>query len=778
MEVSDPTSRCFPTPGIHTRGLWLNDHHPLDYALDLLFFQLPIMCITTSILNVLLKPLGHPAIISQILGGLMLGPSFLGQSKEFTRIVFPDRGKVVLETFGLFGFTIFQFLIGVKMDHNIILQSGRRAIAIGILGYIIPFTFGVLAAIVLRICVNVDTNVSRVLSIVVGTESMSAFPVITCFLSDLKILNSELGRLASSSSLISDICSVVSIVIFKISFMLKGEKAFANTLGSITSAAFLLAIAVFLVRPAALWVIKKTPEGKPVREIYLCSFIMLLLAFTFVSQITGQGYVMAPFIFGLAIPYGPPLGSAFEEKFDCFISVLLMPIFYTLCGLKTDFFTLDGNVWIVQVVILSCFIGKTIGVMLPNLYCKMPIRDAFVVALIMNSKGIVELALYNTWLEDQVFTKKIFTTMTIQIVFTTLFVSRLVQCLYNPSRRYLSYKRRTIQHSNLNTELGILACVHTQDNVPNIIQLMEISSAKKENPIHLCVLHLVELIGRSSSILVKHQRNGKASARFTQSDHIINAFRYYEQNRKDLVWVDIFSSISPFITMHDDVCSLALDKRACLIIIPFHKQWVAEGAVESSTAMRNLNYNVLEKAPCSVGILVNHRYVGSCATLMPRKVLYCVSVLFFGGADDREALSYAARMAEHPSVRLTLLRFTSKHNVYDDEKMKILDTEVLTAFKNETLHNERVWSKEEVVTDGSALMKVLRLIQNGYDLVMVGRRHVESPFTSGLTEWTEHPELGIVGDILATSDFRGVPSVLVVQQQARVWGMQYLEHAP
>ncbi|KAF9621941.1 hypothetical protein IFM89_029161, partial [Coptis chinensis] len=216
-------------------------------------------------------------------------------------------------------------------------------------------------AIVLRICVNIDTNVSRVLSIVVGTESMSAFPVITCFLSDLKILNSELGRLASSSSLIYDICSVVSIVIFKISFMLKGEKAFANTLGSITSAAFLLAIAVFLVRPAALWVIKKTPEGKPVREIYLCSFIMLLIAFTFVSQITGQGYVMAPFIFGLAIPYGPPLGSALEEKFDCFISVLLMPIFYTLCGLKTDFFTLDGNVWVVQVVILSCFIGKTIG---------------------------------------------------------------------------------------------------------------------------------------------------------------------------------------------------------------------------------------------------------------------------------------------------------------------------------------------------------------------------------------------------------------------------------
>ncbi|KAF9606368.1 hypothetical protein IFM89_025036 [Coptis chinensis] len=183
--------------------------------------------------------------------------------------------------------------------------------------------------------VNVDTNVSRVLSIVVGTESMSAFPVITCFLSDLKILNSGLGRLASSSSFISDICSVVSIVIFKISFMLKGEKAFANTLGSITSGAFLLAILCVFGPPKDYGSSKRLQKENGRREIYLCSFIMLLSVYI-CHRSSGQGYVMTPFIFGLAIPYGPPLGSALEEKFDCFISVLLMPI-------------------------LSCFIGKTIG---------------------------------------------------------------------------------------------------------------------------------------------------------------------------------------------------------------------------------------------------------------------------------------------------------------------------------------------------------------------------------------------------------------------------------
>ncbi|KAG5052156.1 hypothetical protein JHK85_004697 [Glycine max] len=52
-----------------------------------------------------------------------------------------------------------------------------------------------------------------------------------------------------------------------------------------------------------------------------------------------------------------------------------------------------------------------------------------------------------------------------------------------------------------------------------------------------------------------------------------------------------------------------------------------------------------------------------------------------------------------------------------------------------------------------------------HDLFIVGRgQGVISPLTAGLTDWSECPETGAIGDMLASSDFAATTSVLVVQQ--------------
>ena len=71
---------------------------------------------------------------------------------------------------------------------------------------------------------------------------------------------------------------------------------------------------------------------------------------------------------------------------------------------------------------------------------------------------------------------------------------------------------------------------------------------------------------------------------------------------------------------------------------------------------RWVNQRVLEHAPCSVGILVD-RGLGGSTHVSARNVCSTVTVLFFGGGDDREALAYGARMAEHPGISLTVIHF-------------------------------------------------------------------------------------------------------------------------
>ncbi|RVX22814.1 Cation/H(+) antiporter 15 [Vitis vinifera] len=401
---------CHFVNHVNSRGMWFGDN-PLLFSLPLLMMQLSFITIITRSIHLLLKPFGQPSIVSQIVGGVILGPSILGHNSVFASKVFPTRGRTVLDTLSVFGFMLFIFLIGVKMDPTMVLKSGRKALAIGVLGFFVPYALAGIAALIINQCFSLDHDVTSILPLIVALQSMTSFPVIACFLTELKILNSEIGRLASSSSII---CDVLHWSILSLRFVSKvaTEKSVTSSIGSFLSSALLITVIVFGIRPAALWAIRHTPEGKPVKEIYIFFFLVALMGCGLMGEVIGLSALVASFILGLVIPDGPPLGAALVERLDCFVSVLLMPIFFTTCGLNTDVFAIQ----------------------------KMPFRDALSLALIMNSKGILELAMLTNWKKDKVMNEECFAIMIISVVVVTGVISPLVKALYDPSKRLLLTK--------------------------------------------------------------------------------------------------------------------------------------------------------------------------------------------------------------------------------------------------------------------------------------------------------------------------------------------------
>ncbi|XP_016496770.2 cation/H(+) antiporter 15-like isoform X1 [Nicotiana tabacum] len=767
---------CTSFNQINSKGLFVGDD-PLDYSVPALLLQLSLISVFTRIIQSLLKPLGQPLIVSQILGGVILGPSIIGKNGELSSKVFPSKARSVLDTVSVFGFMLFIFQIGVKIDLSIVLKSSRKALAVGILGFFVPFGLASFTAFLLEKFLSLDQELITLLSRVVILQSMTAYPGIACFLDELKILNSEIGRLASSSSIICDICHW-TILSLKYALELAKAKSVRVTLGSLVSGALYILVIAFGIRPAILWAIRQTPEGKPVKNVYVFVVLVLLLWCGFTGEAIGLSSIVACFLFGLVIPDGPPLGSALVERLDCFVSVLLMPPFFTICGLQMNVFSIVRlrNVGVLQLVVLVAFIGKIMGTILPLLFWRVPLRDAFSLALIMNSKGIMELAFLNDFKKNKDMSEENYTIMLISVVVITGVISPLVKVLYDPSRRYIAYKRRTIMHSRENDELRILACIHSQENVRAVISLLQVSNPTKESHVNLVVLHLTKLTGRASSVLVAHRKRDKPSLNPTQSERIFNAFEKFGQQNNDLIMVQCYKGISPYATMHNDVCSLALEKRTTLIIVPFHKHWIFEKRIETSYAYRHLNKNVLEKAPCSIGILIVRGSTKKSRYAITVPSLYRVVVLFFGGADDREALSYAERMSGHPSVQMTLIRFTrsssSENIVGGTERSKVLDTQILSEFNNRFLRSEQVSYQEAEVNRGADVLEVIKSLGNFYDLVMVGRRHIDSPILLQLTKRNnEDGELGVIGELLAASDIESETSVLVMQQQTRLWGL-------
>ncbi|KAK7412257.1 hypothetical protein VNO78_03708 [Psophocarpus tetragonolobus] len=782
--LSDGSIVCYTPFMTTTNGIWKGEN-PLDYSLPLFILQLTLVVCATRFFVFILKPLQQPRVIAEILGGLLLGPSVVGRNQKLAKAIFPLKSVMVMETMANMGLIYFVFLVGLQMDISIIKRTGKKTVSIALVGMILPFLVGVCFSFLILDKHQNASHCSYILYVGI-VLCVTAFPVLARLLAELKLINTDLGKLALSTSLVNDICAWILLAL-AIALSDQNTSNWAS-LWVVLSNIIFVSFCFVIVRPTMWWLIERTPEGKPFSEFQLCIVLTGVMISAFITDVIGTHSVFGAFLYGLVIPNGP-LGAAIIEKLEDFVSGLLLPLFYAVSGLRTDIRLISGaSSWtIVLAVIPLAFLGKIIGTLLISLMFQIPNRDGVVLGLLMNSKGLIEIIVLNIGREQKILGDKIFSIMVIVTLIMTAIISPIVTLIYKPRKRLVPYKRRTMQNSRLDTELRVLVCIHTPRNVPTLVNLLEATYPNKRSPICAYVLHLVELTGRASAMLVVHanrQSGGPALNKTqAQTDHIITAFQNFEEN-VDHAQVQPLTTISPYSTMHEDICNLAVDKRASIIIIPFHKQQTVDGEMEDTIpAFRMVNHNLLQNAPCSVGILVDRGLNGS-NRLIGNLTSHQVAVLYFGGPDDREAIAYGWRMSRHPRVSLTVLHFSpSKEATQTPDTSQLwakidrsfttvkngsdnnLDEEYISEFKRVIRNDDSVVYIDKVVNNGEETVAAIRSINNVNDLFIVGRgQGTMSPLTDGLTDWSECPELGAIGDLLASSDFETTASVLVMHQ--------------
>uniref|UniRef100_A0A0D9XNB8 Uncharacterized protein n=1 Tax=Leersia perrieri TaxID=77586 RepID=A0A0D9XNB8_9ORYZ len=516
------------------------------------------------------------------------------------------------------------------------------------------------------------------------------------------------------------------------------------------------------------------------RRLGQCRFVTHML----VGILLGPSYMIGPMMLGLALPGGMPIGATMTERLDSSFIALFLPVYMALAGYRTDLAEIGliggehkEKFCALELFVALCVAGKMVGCIAAGLFFSMPIREATVLALMLNIRGIVEVAAINNWGDTMKATAEHYSTLTLSMVVITAIATPLIKLLYDPSGRFARAKRRTLESARPNSELRVVACLFSEDHAAPLLDLVEATGSSRDAPVSLIVLHLTDLVGQAASVLKPHKKSrGGSSGNPTASDRIVNAFRYYEQQQEEsAVTVSPYVAASPYSSMHHDVCLLAHSRKANLILLPFHKS-SSDGARigTANNAIRAINRSVLQYAPCSVAILVDHGLAtGSACATASNSTLQRVALYFLGGADDREALAYVARMAEGGGVTVTVVRLKLRNWVGMGGRDEVRDEEVLHEFwqRYSSSHEDNgVAYVEKTVEDGEGTASVVRAMSDKFDLLVVGRRggndDVEgSALTSGLSEWSECPELGVLGDLLASAEFASKVSILVVQQQ-------------
>ncbi|KAE8722415.1 Cation proton exchanger [Hibiscus syriacus] len=547
--------------------------------------------------------------------------------------------------------------------------------------------------------------------------SLTSLPYLARILSDLKLMYTDLGKMALTAAVVNDLsCSCLLVVAL---CLINGEKE--------------LYVAILVLLCMTIFWFSLRP------------FIR------FITELCGAHSFFGAFMFGLMIS-GGELGSNIKEKVEEFVVGILLRPMFLLTGTRTniEFIFADYFVGLVILVILMAISAKIVATLLVCLYFKCPMRDGLALGVLMNTKGVLAIIILNEGLNMK------------------------------------SYNDRHLVKSKPDTPLRVLACVHSTGNLSGLLSLLQISNATRKSPITVFAVHLVELAGRTSAMLIFHDKNktidtgNNCSKEKAEAEQIVSTFKSFENDNHGAT-VKPLTVVSPYVSMHKDVNNFALDKFANIILIPFHKRPDTSGGwTDENLQHETVNQNLLETSPCSIGLLVDRGL--TCFSESKKGMRECrVTMLFVEGPDEREALAYAWKMAGNPRLMFTLVRFVPGKQVselvendnapyiftdrFERERQKQLDDDYINEFRFRTMHDQSITYIEKQVNSGDQIVSAISDAYNDFDLYVVGRGHGRTfPLTEGLANWSEFPELGPLGETLVSMDLESPASVLIVQQ--------------
>ncbi|KDP35609.1 hypothetical protein JCGZ_09047 [Jatropha curcas] len=790
-----------------SNGAWQGDN-PLHFAFPLLIVQTTLILVVSRFCAFLLKPLRQPKVIAEMIGGIILGPSALGRITNYKNLIFPNWSIPILDSVASIGLLFFIFLVGLELDLSSLRRSSKRAFGIAFAGISLPFVSGIGIAFILRKAVKGQDQVDYVpFFLFMGVSlSITAFPLLARILAEVKLLTTNIGQIAMAAAAFNDVAAWILLALAVAMAADKNKSPLISIWVLLSALAFVIFMLI-VIRPAMAWVARRcSPEHDVVDEAYICLTLGGVMVSGFITDVIGIHSIFGAFIFGLTIPKGGEFAERLLERIEDFISGLLLPLYFASSGLKTDVATIrGGRGWgLLALVITTACAGKIIGTFVVAMMFMIPVRESLTLGVLMNTKGMVELIVLRIGKEKKVLGDEVFAILVLMAFFTTFITTPAVMAIYKPARRSNATSTPTTcrklgdlsSTNNFKDELRILACLHGPGNVPSLISLIESIRSTKKSQLKLFIMHLVQLTERSSSIIMvqRMRKNGlpfiNRLRRGVWHDRVAGAFQAYSELGR--VSVRPSTTISPLSTMHQDICHVAETKRVTLIILPFHKQWKAgDDGVEVIENVghewRGVNQKVLKKSPCSAAIFVDRGFGNGPQTPEPNGVVaHKICVIFFGGGDDREALELGGRMAAHPGIKVSVVRFLEKEAVQskatlslpsspwyhsysfstatiNPEKQKEMDDSALAEFR-------RKWDGTIEYIEKAANNIVQEVLEIGrskdYDLIVVGKGRIPSTMVAELAHHhqPEHAELGPTGDMLASSRHGVLSSVLVIQQ--------------
>lgn len=399
-----------------------------------LLLDVAIVIAVARLCGVLLRALHQPPVLGEIIGGIALGPSLLGLIPgDPSAQLFPPEVRAGLSAIGEIGLVLFMFIVGLELELATVRRHDRTVLSVSAGSVALPFAGGIgLAALLYDHHSLVGTTtVSFVpFAVFIATAlSITAFPVLVRILRDRGWQHTQIGIVATSCAAVQD---SVGWILLVVSLMALKAHGISPLLRVVLETAAFICVLVTVVRPLLSFALRRWSPTGELSLNTLTIAVVGLIASAGTTQLIGLHSVMGAFAFGVAFPRreSPRFVEEVSRALRPTTMSVLLPVYFLSPGLNVDLTKLGARAPVELLAIFACAcLGKLLGSMIGARVAGLRGDDAYRLAALMNTRGLIELIVLNVGLTAGVLDHELFTELVVMAVVTTMMTGPLLDLI-------------------------------------------------------------------------------------------------------------------------------------------------------------------------------------------------------------------------------------------------------------------------------------------------------------------------------------------------------------
>jgi Kef-type K+ transport system membrane component KefB/nucleotide-binding universal stress UspA family protein len=390
-----------------------------------LILQIVALLLVGRLLGEAMIRVGQPAVMGQLIAGILLGPSVFGALlPDLQHALFPaaKEQKAMLDGLSQVGVLFLLLLTGMETDLKLVRQTGRASVLASAFGIVVPFACGFALGEYLPDSMLPDPEKRLITSLFLGTAlSIASVKIVAMVVREMHFMRRMVGQVILASAIIDDsIGWIIVSIIFGIA--LHGVVEPLHLAQSVIGTIVFLGLSLTLGRRAVFFVIRWVNDTFVSEFAVITAIILIMALMATITHLIGVHSVLGAFVAGILVGESPILTKHIDEQLRGLITAFFMPIFFGAAGLTADLTILaDPQLALLTAgLIVIASVGKFGGAFVGAELGGLTRREGFALACGMNARGSTEVIIATVGLSMGALSQNLFTMIVTMAILTTL----------------------------------------------------------------------------------------------------------------------------------------------------------------------------------------------------------------------------------------------------------------------------------------------------------------------------------------------------------------------